>query len=46
MARWQLSASAVTMHPFKDSISNNLGTAVISLDFSSTASWPSSSAAA
>ena len=40
MWRWQLSASAVTMQPSSDSIARSLGTAVISLDFASTAIWP------
>src|SRR3954454_18836222 len=43
MTRWQLSASAVTMRPLSDSRSSSFGTAVISLDLPSTASWPSSS---
>ena len=37
MARWQLSASAVTIVPFSDSISSSFGTAVISLDLASVA---------
>src|SRR6202042_2059664 len=41
MARWQLSASTVTMVPFSDSIASNFGTAVISFDFASVAIWPS-----
>ena len=39
MARWQLSASAVTIVPFSDSSLKSLGTAVISLDFASLAIW-------
>src|SRR3954470_5577490 len=34
MARWQLSASAVTIARFSDSISSSFGTAVISFDLS------------
>jgi hypothetical protein len=37
MARWQLSASAVTIVPFRLSISNSFGKAVISFDFASVA---------
>src|SRR5271165_1158771 len=37
MARWQLSASAVTIVPFSLSIANSFGTAVISFDFASVA---------
>src|SRR5271166_4119835 len=37
MARWQLSASAVTIAPFSPSISSSFGTAVISFDFASVA---------
>ena len=37
MARWQLSASAVTIAPFSLSIANSFGTAVISFDFASVA---------
>ena len=37
MARWQLSASAVTIVPFSLSISRSLGTAVISFDLASVA---------
>ena len=37
MARWQLSASAVTIVPFSRSISSSFGTAVISFDFASVA---------
>ena len=36
-ARWQLSASVVTIVPFSDSIANSFGTAVISLDLASVA---------
>jgi hypothetical protein len=32
IARWQLIASAVTMVPFRESISSSFGTAVISFD--------------
>src|ERR1700727_2230417 len=41
MARWQFSASTVTMVPFSDSIASSFGTAVISFDFASVAIWPS-----
>src|ERR1700721_2879509 len=37
MARWQLSASAVTIVPFSRSIAKSFGTAVISFDFASVA---------
>src|SRR3954447_8739202 len=37
MARWQLSASAVTIVPFNVSISRSFGTAVISFDLASVA---------
>ena len=41
MARWQLSASTVTIVSFRDSIASNFGTAVISFDFSAQAVCPS-----
>src|ERR1700722_21002762 len=41
MERWQLSAPAVTIVPFKDSITSSFGTAVISLDFASVATCAS-----
>ena len=37
IARWQFSASTVTMVSFSESIASSLGTAVISLDFASVA---------
>lgn len=37
MARWQLSASVVTIVPFSASIRSSLGTAVMSLDLASVA---------
>src|SRR5271165_4245899 len=37
MARWQLSASVVTIVPFSRSISSSFGTAVISFDLASVA---------
>ena len=41
MARWQFSASAVTIVPFNDNSLRRLGTAVISLDLASVAIWAS-----
>ena len=40
MAFWQPMASMVTNAPCKSSNSSSFGIAVISLDFSATASWP------
>src|SRR3954447_709150 len=43
MWRWQLSASAVTIVPSRESNAGSSGTAVISLDLPPTASWPRTS---
>ena len=45
MARWQPIASVVTTQPSSESISSSFGMAVISLDPSSTATWPKTSRA-
>ena len=43
ISRWQLSASTVTTQPSRFSIFSSLGTAVISFDLASVATWPSTS---